>query len=113
MIYLLDTNILVDHLRGTKSIDFELIQAGSTISIITLGELFYGAHKSNNQRESLIMINYLIKSADIEVSGLTEEMVLKFGEIKTSLERSGQRLEDFDLLFQNINRGFGRALLFN
>ncbi|VVA44581.1 Ribonuclease VapC10 (fragment) [Candidatus Roizmanbacteria bacterium] len=43
MKYLVDTDVLIDHLRGKKKLDPTLLKDGVGISIITYGELLYGA----------------------------------------------------------------------
>jgi len=43
---LLDTNIVIDHIRGKLPILPEMVKEGATISIISYGELLYGAYKS-------------------------------------------------------------------
>lgn len=42
MKYLLDTDIIVDHLRGRKKIGTRFIEAGCGVSVVTKAELFYG-----------------------------------------------------------------------
>ena len=45
MKYLLDTSIVVDHLRGRKKLNEKIVSPNTAISIITLGELLYGEYK--------------------------------------------------------------------
>lgn len=98
MKYLLDTNILVEHIRGKKQINLEVLQEGSAISIITLAELCYGAFKSNNPNKTLAIIKTLLRDLGLHIQTLNEEIVSEFGKIKAGLEAKGKRLEDFDLL---------------
>jgi len=96
--YLLDTNILVDHIRGKEVINQVSIGDKAVISIITLAELIHGAYKSDNPKNSLSKINYTLDKLNLQVENLSEDTVHIFGEIKANLEKKGQRLEDFDLL---------------
>lgn len=98
MKYLLDTNIIVNHLRKKKIIEEEIIKAGASISIITLAELFCGAYKSNNPSKSFAIIEQIISMLNLEILNLNEQVVAKFGSFKAELEMKGVRLEDFDLL---------------
>lgn len=98
MKYLLDTNIIVDHLREREIINEDIMLSGAGISIISLGELIYGAHKSNNSQESLEKLETSLKILNLEVINLNGEAISKFGNLKASLEIAGERLEDFDLL---------------
>lgn len=98
MKYLLDTNIIVDHLREREIIKEDILLFGAGISIISLGELIYGAHKSNNPQKSLEKLETSLKILKLEVINLNGEAISKFSKLKASLETLGERLEDFDLL---------------
>mgnify|MGYP001602117289 CR=1 FL=1 len=98
MKYLLDTNILVEHIRGKKRIEIDVLEKGSAISIITQAELYYGAHKSNDPRKTLTIITRLLHDLGLRVQTLDEDIVSEFGKIKADIEIKGTRLEDFDLL---------------
>lgn len=98
MKYLLDTNILVDHIRGKEVINQVFIGDKVAISIITLAELIHGVYKSDNPKNSLSKIDYTLDKLNLQVEDLSEDIVHTFGEIKANLEKQGQRLEDFDLL---------------
>ena len=74
MKYLLDTNIIIDFLKGRVGLDQKLVgelRQGYGISSITLTELYRGAYKSDRMRFNLKLIEDLI--------GLPEVKVLDFG----------------------------------
>lgn len=96
--YLLDTDIIVDHLRGKRIIAEKVIGDGASISIITLGELLYGAYKSDNPESSLRDLVEKLNILGLTVENLNETIMVEFGKIKTDLEKRGSRIEDFDLL---------------
>lgn len=98
MKYLLDTNIVVNHIRKKIILGEKVLRDGAAISIITLAELFYGAHKSDNPTKSLESIDTTIELLKLELVNLSEQIVIEFGNLKVGLEAKGQRLEDFDLL---------------
>ncbi len=98
MKYLLDTDVIVNQLRGKRKIKENIIQEGTAISIITLGELLYGAEKSANKENSLAIINGFISDLQVEILGLNQEVMQIYAKTKKSLEVSGKRLDEFDLL---------------
>lgn len=98
MKYLLDTDVLVNHLRGKESLSSEILMHGAAISIITLAELLYGVYKSDNPGQSLRKLEEDLDLLELPVENLNEVIVAEFGKIKTDLEIKGSRLEDFDLL---------------
>ena len=98
MKYLLDTNIIVDHLRKRIILSEDFLISGAGISIITLGELIYGAHKSDNLQRSLQKLENSLKILKLEIINLDFEVISEFARIKAELETKGRRLDDFDLL---------------
>lgn len=111
MKYLLDTNIIVDHLRGVELIDSRLTEEGSAISIITFSELLYGACKSLHQARSRKAVQDLLSLLNLRIEPISEEVAQEFAEMKAILERAGQRLEDFDLLIAATAKVFGLILV--
>lgn len=98
MKYLLDTDAIVDHLRGKKNISASFIKEGSAISIITYAELYYGAHKSEKTEENIKKIKAMLSELAVEVVNLSEAIADVYGETKAILEKKGERLDEFDLL---------------
>ena len=98
MKYLLDTDAVVNQLRGKAKIKENIIENGAAISIITFGELLYGAEKSTNKENSLAIINGFISDLQIDILGLNQEIMQIYAKTKTSLEETGKRLDEFDLL---------------
>jgi predicted nucleic acid-binding protein len=96
MKYLLDTNIIVDYLRGKSKIEEILLKEGSAISIITLSELYYGAFKSNDSKRGIKEIKETMADLNLGVIELGESVKI-YGKIKSLLEKKGNRLEDIDL----------------
>jgi len=96
--YLLDTDIIIDHFRERKILSEDFLVSGAGISIITLGELIYGAYKSDNPERSLQKLENSLKILKLEIINLSFEIVSEFSRIKAELEKLGKRLEDFDLL---------------
>ena len=98
MKHLLDTDVVVNQLRGKAKIKENIIENGAAMSIITFGELLYGAEKSTNKESSLAIINGFIADLQIDILGLNQEIMQIYAKTKTSLEETGKRLDEFDLL---------------
>ena len=112
--YILDTDTCIYWLKGKGEIHRKVEQVGTDhlkTTMITLAELKYGAYHSQQVNENLKNIdNFLIK---VEVLPLSEEAADLFGKIKTDLRRSGQMIEDFDILIASITLTYGGILVTN
>lgn len=97
MKYLADSDVLIDHIRGRDRLGSSMITEGLGMSIISLGELLSGAYKSSNPEKSLKEIDQLF-SLGITVENLSREVIDNYARIRVTLEKSGQRLDQFDLL---------------
>jgi tRNA(fMet)-specific endonuclease VapC len=99
MAYLIDADILINSIKGNSRIHqriAELAVIPKAISIITYGELIYGAKKSK-QVEKNSSIIYRIAEI-FPIIGISRAIMETFVELKVSLERKGQRLDEFDLM---------------
>ena len=65
------------------------------ISEITIAELFYGAFKSTNPLRGRNEVFQLM--SDFEIISATDA-IETFGQLKVNMERSGNKIDDFDLL---------------
>jgi tRNA(fMet)-specific endonuclease VapC len=99
MKYLLDTNICIYFLNKNGLVVEEIKRIPDedlAISIITVGELEYGAYNSekieNNQRRIEFLKNK-IKTLNIDF-----EIVKEYGKIKAKLRKQGNLIDDFDIL---------------
>ncbi len=110
MIKLLDTDVVINFLRGynpeiTKKIK-DLIAQGIdlTITQITLSELWYGIYrlKSKSKRilESKKLNNLIIYLTEILTLDSNSSRI--YGEICAELDKSGLRVPQFDLLNASI-----------
>ncbi len=97
--FLLDTDVIIYCLKGNKKVQKNLqnhINDSIKICVISLMELYYGAHKSEKTSSNLAKIKNLEQSLDIIPIGM--ESVEVFGMLKAQLENDGSRLDDFDLI---------------
>lgn len=98
MKYLIDTDVLIEHLRKKKLIDKEVIIDGAGVSIISLAELYFGAYKSVDPSKSLEKLRLVLEILDLTTVNLNIDIVDEFARLRANLEKQGQRLDDFDLL---------------
>jgi tRNA(fMet)-specific endonuclease VapC len=99
MSYLLDTNICVYFLRQHQGILKRVRQCNSqglAISIIGLAELQFGAYNSNQVENNLKRIDFLLEW--IQLLNITPETTEIYAKIKASLRKSGNVIEDLDIL---------------
>ena len=97
--FLLDTDTIIYSLKGDASVQKNLllhINDPIKTSVITLMELYYGAYKSQKVTGNLAKIKTLEQSIEIITLGVESAEV--FGMLKSQLEKTGSRLDDFDLI---------------
>ena len=96
--YLLDTNICIFMLKQRYNVQDRIYDIGIEhcyISEITIAELFYGAFKSMNPLRGRNEVFQLM--SDFEIISATDA-IETFGQLKVNMERSGNKIDDFDLL---------------
>ena len=97
--YLFDTSIIVNIFRGKKEEQkiMEDLEGERTSSFVCLAELYEGVARSQNRQEEE---NNLVKffSRLNNVFGIDNEVAKKFGEVRSALKKSGNVIEDMDIL---------------
>lgn len=97
--YLLDTNICIyiaKHNPPAVRARFAQHTADELVmSVITLGELRFGAEKSQSQERAMIVINQL--QSLIQIAPLTEAVGEHYGQIRASLQKTGLPIGNNDL----------------
>jgi tRNA(fMet)-specific endonuclease VapC len=99
MPYLIDTDIVINSIKGNTKVNQKIGEYGTipkAISIITFGELLYGAKRST-QRDKNTSIVYRLAEI-FPIVGITRSTIEAFTDIKMALDMKGERIEDFDLL---------------
>jgi predicted nucleic acid-binding protein len=97
--YLLDTDTVIYSLKGEPAVKKNLrehFHDPMKMSVITLMELYYGAHKSQKITSNLAKIKTL--EISFQIIPISEESAEIFGMTKTQLEKAGSPLDDFDLI---------------
>ena len=97
--YLLDSNICIyiaKHNPPSVRDRFLQLEASDlAMSIITYGELCFGAEKSQNPLHTRKIINRLAEV--IEVAVLTPEVGIHYGQIRAQLQKTGSMIGNNDL----------------
>ncbi len=98
----LDTNVVIDFLRGTPAslaarLDREIASGVFAIPAITLFELRYGVEKSPYREQNERRLS-LFRQLPIAVLPFEEADAEVAGEIRADLERTGRPIGPYDLL---------------
>lgn len=100
MIYLLDSDVIIDFLyRKAPGATLEMLTGEELyISVITKAEVWYGIIRSSNFKKRLEEFSDLISLLRISVTPIDEPVIDKYVSLKVAFEEKGQKLSDFDLL---------------
>ena len=94
--YLLDTSILIALFAAETAVKEKLAQASEVfIPSIAVGELYYGAWKSQRRRENVAQVDEL--AAGSVVLGCNAETARWYGEVKNALRLKGRPIPENDL----------------
>lgn len=97
--YMLDTNICIyiaKHHPPEVKTRFEQLRPGQLVmSVITYGELYYGASKSTQRMKALTQLEELVQ--DIPIEDLNSTVAQAYGEIRATLEKQGCLIGNNDL----------------
>jgi tRNA(fMet)-specific endonuclease VapC len=94
--YLLDTNIIIDLFIGNQDIEKKIKQLKTPIvSVITIGELYFGAEKSQQKSKHLKQVNEFVEICTILDIDLATTKI--YGKIKTALKIKGRPIPENDL----------------
>ncbi len=99
MSYLIDTDIIIYSIKGNEVVHKNFLKYQNypkSISIVTYGELLFGAKKSQNVDKNLAVV-YRIKEL-FPVIGIDKPIIETFSGIKLSLRKEGNPIDDMDLL---------------
>jgi len=113
--FLLDTNVCI-YIRRKKPDQvlrrFRTLKQGEAgLSVITFGELVYGAEKSAQRPAALELLRELAEA--LPVMGLPETAAEAYGTIRAELERKGQMIGNNDLWIAAHAKAAGLTLVTN
>ncbi|WP_035384048.1 type II toxin-antitoxin system VapC family toxin [Ferriphaselus sp. R-1] len=113
--YLLDTNIclyIAKHNPPAVRDRFSQHTADELVmSVVTLGELRFGAEKSQSREKALAVISQL--ESVMQVASLTEAVGEHYGQIRASLQQRGEMIGNNDLWLAAHARAEGWVLVTN
>lgn len=95
--YLIDTNLVVDYIRGYDvPLRRRLRSLGrSLVSVISLGELYLGANRSSRLAQELRYVNEFLRGHDpLPVDDQTAQV---YGSIKAELLAKGRAIPENDI----------------
>ena len=93
---LLDTSVVVAHLRGIQPVTLKLEQFDTLfLPIVALGELLCGIRKSVRAQENLAALQHWLRSATL--LSLTEATADRYATIKSELSQAGTPIPENDV----------------
>src|SRR5437764_4455716 len=97
--YLLDTDICI-YIQQNRSpnvlVRFQQVKPGeAALSVITYGELLYGAKKSHQKSKVMEQLSGLVQM--LPIMALPEDAGRSYGEFRSTLEREGRIIGNNDL----------------
>ncbi|MBI2043569.1 type II toxin-antitoxin system VapC family toxin [Candidatus Pacearchaeota archaeon] len=101
--YCIDTNILIDILRGDEKLASKLQNLSSSliyITFITLCELYKGAYSYHDSVIKISDIKNLVSSFGF--LNLNEKICEEFGKMYSELKKTGKMIEESDLFIASI-----------
>ena len=113
--FLLDTNICI-YIRQKRPPEvlarFEKLKAGDAVlSVVTYGELLYGAQKSKQREVALARLEDLVSL--LPVREMPSAAAGEYGEIRAGLERKGETIGGNDLWIAAHAKAEGLILVTN
>ena len=114
MAYLIDTNIIIYSIKGNPAVHDNFLKNENipkSISVITYGELLFGAKKSQNYEKNIAIV-YRIKEL-FPIIDIDKAIIETFSELKASMQKSGSAIDDFDLLTASTALTMNSTLITN
>ena len=101
--YLLDTNILIEFMKGNPTVVGQLLNVGidhCCLSVVSLHELYFGAYYAKTKKQEyfekeMMRINKLLER--FSVIPLPEKAD-GYGQIKMALRSAGKIADEFDMI---------------
>jgi tRNA(fMet)-specific endonuclease VapC len=96
--YLLDSNVIIDYLKGKNNTLDDILAENVYISIINFIEVSYGELKRPSMNNPIHTFSDFRKHAEIKTLPIDKKTAEIYLKVRLSLELKGQRLDDFDML---------------
>ena len=114
MSYLIDTNIIIYSIKGNSFVNDNFLKNENipkSISVITYGELLFGAKKSQSYEKNIAIV-YRIKEL-FPIIDIDKAIIETFSELKANMQKAGTPIEDFDLLIASTALTMNSILVTN
>lgn len=114
MSYLIDTNIIIYSIKGNSTVQNNFLKNENIpklISVITYGELLFGAKKSQSPEKNMAIV-YRIKEL-FPIIDVDKAIVETFSELKANMQKAGSIIDDFDLLIASTALTMNSTLVTN
>lgn len=114
MSFLIDTDIIIYSIKGNTLVQERFLKnehLPKAISVITYGELLFGAKKSAKTEKNLAVV-YRIKEL-FPVLEIDNPVMETFSSIKALLQKSGSLIDDMDLLIASTAMTMNYTLVTN
>lgn len=99
MNYLIDTDIIIYSLKGKQTVTDsfkERLNEPKSISVITYGELVYGARKSQREQKNMARVRRIAEI--FPIIDVSPAIIETFGHLKATLEKTGSIVAVMDLI---------------
>ena len=115
MKYLIDTDWIIDHLKGVDRVIRKLEQLaseGMAMSVISLAEIYEGVYYSKDPVKSQQLLEEFL-APDLKVLNVGQEICKIFGKERGRLRQQKKMISDFDLLIASTCLYHSLTLLTN
>lgn len=114
MAYLIDTDIIIYSIKGNPTVHEHFLENENipkSVSVITYGELLFGAKKSRHHEKNMAVV-YRIKEL-FPIIDIDKAIIETFCELKAHLQQEGSSIDDFDLLIASTSLTMNYTLVTN
>lgn len=114
MSYLIDTDIIIYGIKGNSLVQNRFLKnekIPKAISVITYGELLFGAKKSKNIEKNLAVV-YRVKEL-FPIIGIDKAVIETFSDIEANTQKTGSVIDDMDLLIASTALTMNYTLVTN
>jgi tRNA(fMet)-specific endonuclease VapC len=115
MKYLIDTDWVINHLKGENRVVRkleELAPEGVAISVISLAEIYEGVYYSKDPVKSQQLLEEFL-APDLNVLNVDQEICKIFGKDRGKLRQKSKIVSDFDLLIASTCLRYDLTILTN
>lgn len=108
--YLLDTNIVIDLLKGKAEIAEEIENAKEVfLPVFALGELYFGAENSQRPADHRSLVDRVLEFVTILPPGQRTAFI--YGQIKSQLKKDGSPIPENDIWIAALAIEYGLTLV--